>query len=50
MNNMAFRIFKAEKSLTITEKADRVTEAIQSEGTVSSKVIKVMILDEIRKE
>ena len=49
-NNTAFRIFKAEKSLTITEKADKVTEAIQAEGTVSSKVIKVMILDEVRKE
>jgi hypothetical protein len=29
---------------------DKVTEAIQAKGTVSSKVIKVMILDEVRKE
>ena len=49
-NDTAFRIFKAEKSLTIAEKADKVTEAIQAEGTVNSKVIKVMILDEVRKE
>ena len=49
-NNTAIRIFRTEKSLDITEKADKVTESIQSKGTVSSKVIKVMMLDEVRKE
>jgi hypothetical protein len=49
-NNTAIRIFKAEKSLNITEKADKVTESIQEEGTVGSKTIKVMIIDEVKKE
>ena len=49
-DKMAFRTFKVEKSFTITEKVDKVKEAIQAEGTISSKVIKVRILDEVRKE
>ena len=48
-NNTAFRIFRAEKSLTITEKEYKVTEVIQTEGTVSYKVSKVMILDKLSK-
>ena len=47
---MAFRIFRAEKSLTITEKVEKMTEVIQAEGTASSVIIKVVILDEVRKE
>ena len=41
--------FEGRKSLIITEKADKVTEAIQAEGTVSSKVIKMVILEEVRR-
>ena len=49
-NNMAVRTFRAENSLDVTERADKVAEAFQAEGTVSSKGIKVMILNEARKE
>jgi hypothetical protein len=38
------------KILNITEKADRVTAVIQAEGAYSSKMNKVVIIDEVKKD
>ena len=42
------RLLKAEKRLTVTDKADKVSAAVQAEGTASARTIKVMIQDAVK--
>ena len=41
-------MIKAEKRLAMANKADKVSAAVQAEGTASAKTIKVMIQDEVK--
>ena len=41
-------MLKAEKRLTMTDKADKVSAALQAEGTASARTIKVMIVDAVK--
>ena len=47
LDEQSLRIIKAEKRLSMKGKADKVSAAIQAEGTASSKTIKVMILNAV---
>ena len=44
----SLRILKAEKRLTMTDKADKVSVALQAEGTASARTIKLMIVDVVK--
>ena len=43
-------MLKVEKHLNMTDKTDRVSAAVQAEGTVSAKTIKVMIFNTVKSE
>ena len=46
-NETTIRIKKVAKNQVINKKADQVAEAIQAEGTVDPKTVRVMIIDEV---
>ena len=47
-NEQSLRLLKAEKRLTMSDKADKVSAALLAEGTASAKTIKVMVQDAVR--
>ena len=48
LNEQSLRLLKVEKRLTMTDKADKVSAAVQAEGTASARTIKVMIQDAVK--
>ena len=49
-NETTLRIKKVAKNQMIKKKADQVAEAIQAEGTVDPKTVRVMIIDEVDRQ
>ena len=48
LNEQFLRMLKTEKRLTMADKADKVSAALQTEGTANAKTIKVMIVDVVK--
>ena len=48
LNEQSLRLLKAEKRLTMSDKADKVSAALQAEGTASAKTIRVMVQNAVK--
>ena len=48
LNEQSLGMLKAEKHLKMADMADKVSAAVQAEGTVSAKTFKVMILGAVK--
>ena len=49
-NHTTICIKKVAKNQIINKKTDRVSKAIQAEGTVDPKTVRVMIIDEVNRK
>ena len=48
LNGQSLRMIKAVKCLTMADKADKVSAALQADGTTIARKIKVMIVDAVK--